>query len=159
MYLFLLAWRDDDVTCDENNIPSLRPRSWDIAQYPAIVNQSNCSILRHKNFIASFHNSCAYGNKKFNLQSSILGGSRVAYTNISYADVFIYCLLYLQYIINIICVQQLCVCVCVCVCVFCAVHCRSALGMQDGRIKDRDITASSQWYETTGPKYARSVCC
>ncbi|CAL8348265.1 unnamed protein product [Lota lota] len=35
------------------------------------------------------------------------------------------------------------------------VHCRSALGMQDGRIKDHDITASSQWYETTGPKYAR----
>uniref|UniRef100_A0A8C5CJL8 Tyrosine-protein kinase receptor n=1 Tax=Gadus morhua TaxID=8049 RepID=A0A8C5CJL8_GADMO len=35
------------------------------------------------------------------------------------------------------------------------VHCRSALGMQDGRIKDSDITASSQWYETTGPKYAR----
>uniref|UniRef100_A0A8C5FGR1 Tyrosine-protein kinase receptor n=1 Tax=Gadus morhua TaxID=8049 RepID=A0A8C5FGR1_GADMO len=31
--------------------------------------------------------------------------------------------------------------------------------MQDGRIKDSDITASSQWYETTGPKYARSVCC
>ncbi|XP_008335937.2 discoidin domain-containing receptor 2-like [Cynoglossus semilaevis] len=34
-------------------------------------------------------------------------------------------------------------------------HCRFALGMEDGRIKDNDITASSQWYETTGPKYAR----
>uniref|UniRef100_A0A3P8VPI4 receptor protein-tyrosine kinase n=1 Tax=Cynoglossus semilaevis TaxID=244447 RepID=A0A3P8VPI4_CYNSE len=36
-----------------------------------------------------------------------------------------------------------------------AAHCRFALGMEDGRIKDNDITASSQWYETTGPKYAR----
>uniref|UniRef100_A0A4W6G3N1 Discoidin domain-containing receptor 2 n=1 Tax=Lates calcarifer TaxID=8187 RepID=A0A4W6G3N1_LATCA len=27
--------------------------------------------------------------------------------------------------------------------------------MEDGRIKDDDITASSQWYETTGPQYAR----
>uniref|UniRef100_A0A8C4ZZA2 Tyrosine-protein kinase receptor n=1 Tax=Gadus morhua TaxID=8049 RepID=A0A8C4ZZA2_GADMO len=47
--------------------------------------------------------------------------------------------------------------ICVCfraMCVF-YIHCRSALGMQDGRIKDSDITASSQWYETTGPKYAR----
>uniref|UniRef100_A0A665VIU6 Discoidin domain-containing receptor 2 n=1 Tax=Echeneis naucrates TaxID=173247 RepID=A0A665VIU6_ECHNA len=35
-------------------------------------------------------------------------------------------------------------------------HCRYALGMQDGRIADDDITASSQWYETTGPQYARS---
>ncbi|XP_069562025.1 discoidin domain-containing receptor 2 isoform X1 [Brachyistius frenatus] len=34
-------------------------------------------------------------------------------------------------------------------------HCRYALGMEDGRIKDNDITASSQWYETTGPRYAR----
>lgn len=34
-------------------------------------------------------------------------------------------------------------------------HCRYALGMEDGRIKDADITASSQWYETTGPQYAR----
>uniref|UniRef100_A0A665VIP1 Discoidin domain-containing receptor 2 n=1 Tax=Echeneis naucrates TaxID=173247 RepID=A0A665VIP1_ECHNA len=34
-------------------------------------------------------------------------------------------------------------------------HCRYALGMQDGRIADDDITASSQWYETTGPQYAR----
>ncbi|XP_056275368.1 discoidin domain-containing receptor 2 isoform X2 [Pseudoliparis swirei] len=34
-------------------------------------------------------------------------------------------------------------------------HCRYALGMEDGRIKDDDITASSQWYETTGPKFAR----
>ncbi|CAB1419859.1 unnamed protein product [Pleuronectes platessa] len=34
-------------------------------------------------------------------------------------------------------------------------HCRYALGMEDGRIKDDDITASSQWYETTGPRYAR----
>ncbi|XP_053726647.1 discoidin domain-containing receptor 2 isoform X1 [Synchiropus splendidus] len=34
-------------------------------------------------------------------------------------------------------------------------HCRYALGMEDGRIKDSDITASSQSHETTGPKYAR----
>ncbi|CAJ1069644.1 discoidin domain-containing receptor 2 isoform X1 [Xyrichtys novacula] len=34
-------------------------------------------------------------------------------------------------------------------------HCRYALGMEDGRIKNDDITASSQWYETTGPQYAR----
>uniref|UniRef100_A0A3Q3XAQ6 receptor protein-tyrosine kinase n=1 Tax=Mola mola TaxID=94237 RepID=A0A3Q3XAQ6_MOLML len=34
-------------------------------------------------------------------------------------------------------------------------HCRYALGMEDGRIKDEDITASSQWYKTTGPQYAR----
>uniref|UniRef100_A0A8C4H886 Discoidin domain-containing receptor 2 n=1 Tax=Dicentrarchus labrax TaxID=13489 RepID=A0A8C4H886_DICLA len=34
-------------------------------------------------------------------------------------------------------------------------HCRYALGMEDRRIKDDDITASSQWYETTGPQYAR----
>ncbi|XP_034152435.1 discoidin domain-containing receptor 2 isoform X2 [Esox lucius] len=34
-------------------------------------------------------------------------------------------------------------------------HCRYPLGMEDGRIKDHDITASSQWYETTGPQYAR----
>ncbi|XP_057688297.1 discoidin domain-containing receptor 2 isoform X1 [Corythoichthys intestinalis] len=34
-------------------------------------------------------------------------------------------------------------------------HCRYALGMEDGRIKDNDITASSQWHETTGPQYAR----
>ncbi|KAJ8415473.1 hypothetical protein AAFF_G00424530 [Aldrovandia affinis] len=34
-------------------------------------------------------------------------------------------------------------------------HCRYPLGMEDGRIKDNDITASSQWYETTGPQYAR----
>ncbi|XP_067376847.1 discoidin domain-containing receptor 2 [Channa argus] len=34
-------------------------------------------------------------------------------------------------------------------------HCRSALGMGDKRIKDEAITASSQWYETTGPQYAR----
>uniref|UniRef100_A0A3Q3IZE4 receptor protein-tyrosine kinase n=1 Tax=Monopterus albus TaxID=43700 RepID=A0A3Q3IZE4_MONAL len=27
--------------------------------------------------------------------------------------------------------------------------------MEDKRIKDEDITASSQWYETTGPQYAR----
>uniref|UniRef100_A0A3B5AWG6 Discoidin domain-containing receptor 2 n=1 Tax=Stegastes partitus TaxID=144197 RepID=A0A3B5AWG6_9TELE len=36
-----------------------------------------------------------------------------------------------------------------------AAHCRYALGMEDGRIRDDDITASSQWYETTGPQYAR----
>ncbi|XP_061117287.1 LOW QUALITY PROTEIN: discoidin domain-containing receptor 2 [Conger conger] len=34
-------------------------------------------------------------------------------------------------------------------------HCRYPLGMEDGRITDDDITASSQWYETTGPQYAR----
>ncbi|KAG2456044.1 discoidin domain-containing receptor 2 isoform X1 [Polypterus senegalus] len=34
-------------------------------------------------------------------------------------------------------------------------HCRYALGMQDGTIKDDDLTASSQWYESTGPHYAR----
>lgn len=44
----------------------------------------------------------------------------------------------------------------VCVCVFLA-HCRYALGMEDGRIPDEAITASSQWYETTGPQYARCV--
>lgn len=34
-------------------------------------------------------------------------------------------------------------------------HCRYALGMEDGRIKDEAITASSQFYASTGPKYAR----
>uniref|UniRef100_H3DH64 Discoidin domain-containing receptor 2 n=1 Tax=Tetraodon nigroviridis TaxID=99883 RepID=H3DH64_TETNG len=34
-------------------------------------------------------------------------------------------------------------------------HCRYALGMEDGRIPDEAITASSQWYKTTGPQYAR----
>ncbi|KAK1155846.1 discoidin domain-containing receptor 2-like isoform X1 [Acipenser oxyrinchus oxyrinchus] len=34
-------------------------------------------------------------------------------------------------------------------------QCRYALGMQDGSIADDDLTASSQWYESTGPKYAR----
>uniref|UniRef100_A0A3Q1JPA2 receptor protein-tyrosine kinase n=1 Tax=Anabas testudineus TaxID=64144 RepID=A0A3Q1JPA2_ANATE len=34
-------------------------------------------------------------------------------------------------------------------------HCRYALGMEDNRIKDEAITASSQWYETTGPQYGR----
>ncbi|KAG9261577.1 discoidin domain-containing receptor 2-like [Astyanax mexicanus] len=33
--------------------------------------------------------------------------------------------------------------------------CRYPLGMEDGRIKNDDITASSQWYETTGPQYGR----
>ncbi|XP_030647304.1 discoidin domain-containing receptor 2 [Chanos chanos] len=33
--------------------------------------------------------------------------------------------------------------------------CRYPLGMEDGRIKNADITASSQWYDTTGPRYAR----
>uniref|UniRef100_A0A674CZP8 Discoidin domain-containing receptor 2 n=1 Tax=Salmo trutta TaxID=8032 RepID=A0A674CZP8_SALTR len=36
-----------------------------------------------------------------------------------------------------------------------AAHCRYPLGMEDGRIQDHAITASSQWYETTGPQYAR----
>ena len=43
--------------CDENVIPCLRSQSWDIAQYPEIAKQSNCTIL---------------------------GGSRVAYTNGQY---------------------------------------------------------------------------
>ncbi|XP_030581560.1 discoidin domain-containing receptor 2-like isoform X3 [Archocentrus centrarchus] len=34
-------------------------------------------------------------------------------------------------------------------------HCRYPLGMEDGRIKDDAIKASSQWHETTGPQYAR----
>uniref|UniRef100_A0A8C7XBP8 Discoidin domain-containing receptor 2 n=1 Tax=Oryzias sinensis TaxID=183150 RepID=A0A8C7XBP8_9TELE len=34
-------------------------------------------------------------------------------------------------------------------------HCRFPLGMEDGRVKDKDITASSKWYETTGPQFAR----
>lgn len=34
-------------------------------------------------------------------------------------------------------------------------HCRYALGLEDGRIKDDAITASSQWYETTAPRFAR----
>nr|XP_057927117.1 discoidin domain-containing receptor 2 isoform X3 [Doryrhamphus excisus] len=34
-------------------------------------------------------------------------------------------------------------------------HCRYALGMEDGRIQDDDITASSRWHETTGAQYAR----
>ncbi|XP_029467551.1 discoidin domain-containing receptor 2-like [Rhinatrema bivittatum] len=33
--------------------------------------------------------------------------------------------------------------------------CRYPLGMHDGTIHDDDITASSQWYESTGPRYAR----
>ncbi|XP_077571525.1 discoidin domain-containing receptor 2-like isoform X1 [Stigmatopora nigra] len=34
-------------------------------------------------------------------------------------------------------------------------HCRYALGMEDGRIGDGDISASSQWHQTTGAQYAR----
>ncbi|TRY96706.1 hypothetical protein DNTS_005949 [Danionella cerebrum] len=34
-------------------------------------------------------------------------------------------------------------------------HCRYPLGMEDGRIRNEDLNASSQWYETTGPRYAR----
>lgn len=34
-------------------------------------------------------------------------------------------------------------------------QCRYPLGMEDGRIKNDDITASSQWHETTGPQFAR----
>uniref|UniRef100_A0A7N6FIE1 receptor protein-tyrosine kinase n=1 Tax=Anabas testudineus TaxID=64144 RepID=A0A7N6FIE1_ANATE len=44
---------------------------------------------------------------------------------------------------------------CMCVCVCFTAHCRYALGMEDNRIKDEAITASSQWYETTGPQYGR----
>lgn len=36
-------------------------------------------------------------------------------------------------------------------------HCRYALGMEDERVQDQDLTASSQWYETTGPQNARSA--
>ena len=46
--------------CDENNIPSLRSQSGDIAQYPEIANQSNCAILE---------------------------GSRVAYTKSIYVNI------------------------------------------------------------------------
>ncbi|XP_037834928.1 discoidin domain-containing receptor 2 isoform X2 [Kryptolebias marmoratus] len=35
------------------------------------------------------------------------------------------------------------------------VDCRDALGMQDERIEDEDLTASSKWYDTTGPQNAR----
>ncbi|KAM4576078.1 discoidin domain-containing receptor 2 isoform 1-T1 [Odontesthes bonariensis] len=35
------------------------------------------------------------------------------------------------------------------------VHCRFPLGMEDGRIKDEDITASSYWHNSTGPQFAR----
>uniref|UniRef100_A0A3Q3ADN8 receptor protein-tyrosine kinase n=1 Tax=Kryptolebias marmoratus TaxID=37003 RepID=A0A3Q3ADN8_KRYMA len=34
-------------------------------------------------------------------------------------------------------------------------YCRDALGMQDERIEDEDLTASSKWYDTTGPQNAR----
>uniref|UniRef100_A0A3P8R3V2 receptor protein-tyrosine kinase n=1 Tax=Astatotilapia calliptera TaxID=8154 RepID=A0A3P8R3V2_ASTCA len=34
-------------------------------------------------------------------------------------------------------------------------HCRYPLGMEDRRIKDDALKASSQWHETTGPQYAR----
>ena len=43
--------------CDENNIPSLRSQSWDIAQYPGKKNQSNCAILGGSRCVAST-NSC-----------------------------------------------------------------------------------------------------
>uniref|UniRef100_A0A8C5SVL1 Discoidin domain-containing receptor 2 n=1 Tax=Laticauda laticaudata TaxID=8630 RepID=A0A8C5SVL1_LATLA len=33
--------------------------------------------------------------------------------------------------------------------------CRYPLGMYEGTIRDEDITASSQWYDSTGPQYAR----
>lgn len=33
--------------------------------------------------------------------------------------------------------------------------CRYALGLEDGRIKDEALSASSQWHFTTGPQYAR----
>ncbi|KAF6716962.1 Discoidin domain-containing receptor 2, partial [Oryzias melastigma] len=34
-------------------------------------------------------------------------------------------------------------------------HCRFPLGLEDGRVKDEDISASSKWYQTTGPQFAR----
>uniref|UniRef100_A0AAQ5XTU7 Discoidin domain-containing receptor 2 n=1 Tax=Amphiprion ocellaris TaxID=80972 RepID=A0AAQ5XTU7_AMPOC len=55
-----------------------------------------------------------------------------------------------------LCCVLIVLCLCCVLIVFCLSHCRYALGMEDGRIKDDDITASSQWYETTGPQYARS---
>ncbi|XP_043913910.1 discoidin domain-containing receptor 2-like isoform X2 [Protopterus annectens] len=33
--------------------------------------------------------------------------------------------------------------------------CRFPLGMNEGKIRDEDITASSQFYDTTGPRFAR----
>ncbi|KAM9594700.1 discoidin domain-containing receptor 2-like isoform 2-T5 [Morphnus guianensis] len=36
-----------------------------------------------------------------------------------------------------------------------AAICRYPLGMHEGTIRDEDITASSQWYDSTGPQYAR----
>ncbi|XP_033828597.1 discoidin domain-containing receptor 2 isoform X2 [Periophthalmus magnuspinnatus] len=33
--------------------------------------------------------------------------------------------------------------------------CRYALGLEDGRIRDEALSASSQWHFTTGPQYAR----
>uniref|UniRef100_A0AAV2MPR0 receptor protein-tyrosine kinase n=1 Tax=Knipowitschia caucasica TaxID=637954 RepID=A0AAV2MPR0_KNICA len=33
--------------------------------------------------------------------------------------------------------------------------CRYALGLEDGRIRDEALSASSQWHITTGPQYAR----
>ncbi|XP_068270098.1 discoidin domain-containing receptor 2-like isoform X2 [Nyctibius grandis] len=36
-----------------------------------------------------------------------------------------------------------------------AAVCRYPLGMHEGTIRDEDITASSQWYDSTGPQYAR----
>lgn len=34
-------------------------------------------------------------------------------------------------------------------------QCRYALGLEDGRIRDEALSASSQWHFTTGPQYAR----
>ncbi|XP_029018927.1 discoidin domain-containing receptor 2 isoform X2 [Betta splendens] len=34
-------------------------------------------------------------------------------------------------------------------------HCRYALGMEDKRIRDEAVSASSQWYQSTGPQFAR----
>ena len=42
---FICFYERDKTFCDENNIPSLRSQSWDIAKYPKIENQSNCAIL------------------------------------------------------------------------------------------------------------------
>uniref|UniRef100_A0A665TGL7 receptor protein-tyrosine kinase n=1 Tax=Echeneis naucrates TaxID=173247 RepID=A0A665TGL7_ECHNA len=50
----------------------------------------------------------------------------------------------------------ICVCVCVCVCVCCITGvCRYPLGMSGGQILDEDISASSQWSESTAARYGR----
>ena len=45
LVFFPLKHLKSGTYCAENNIQSLRPQSWVIAQYPEIANQSNCAIL------------------------------------------------------------------------------------------------------------------